>query len=53
MAMKHFLDNIHLLEVYIFEGFSNQYKNNGMENNYSNTYVAVTSSNFLKYLPDK
>ena len=37
MAVKFFLDNIHFLEVYSFEGFLNQYKSDGMVSNYSNT----------------
>ena len=44
MAVKLFLDNILLLEVYIFEGFSNQHKNYGMANNYLNSFIA--SSDF-------
>ena len=34
MAVKLFPNNILLLEVYSFKGFSNQYKNDGMANNY-------------------
>ena len=37
MAVKLFLDNILLLKVYNFKGFSNQHKNDGMVNNYSNS----------------
>ena len=37
MAVKFFLHNTLLLEVYSFEGFSNRYKNDGMVNNYSNS----------------
>ena len=43
MAVKLFLDNILLLEVYRIEGFSNRCNNDGMVNNYQ---LAVTSSNF-------
>ena len=37
MAVKPLLDNILLLEIYTFEGFLNQHKNDEMVNNYSNT----------------
>ena len=37
MAVKLFIDNILLLEVYTFEGLSNRYKNGGMVNDYSNS----------------
>ena len=37
MAVKLILDNILLLEVNSFEGFSNQQKTDGMLNNYSNS----------------
>ena len=37
MAVKLFLDNILLLEVYSFEGFLNRHKNDKMVNNYSNS----------------
>ena len=46
MAVKLFPDNVLLLEVYIFKGFLNQNKNDGMANNY--IQIAVTSSNFKK-----
>ena len=36
--MKHFLDHIFLSEVYSFEVFSNQHKNDEMVNNYSYSY---------------
>ena len=51
MAVKHFLDNILLLEVYRFEEFSNQYKNDGMvtiiqiaraSNNLKNLLIYIT-----------
>ena len=42
MAVKLFLDNILLLEVYTFEGFSNRHKTDGM------VKIAVTISNFKK-----
>ena len=38
MAVKLFLDSILLLEVYSFQEFSNRYKNDGIVNNYSNSY---------------
>ena len=37
MTVKLFLDNIRLLEVYRFEGFSNRHKNDGMVNNHSDS----------------
>ena len=46
MAVKLFLDNILLLDVYSFEGFSNRHKNDGMVNNNNIIQMAVTSSNF-------
>ena len=48
MAVKLFLDNILLLEVYSFEGVSNRLKNNGMVNSNSVTQITVTNSNFKK-----
>ena len=51
MAVKLFLDNILSFEVYSFEEFSNQHKNDGMVNSiqYSNT-VAVNIVAILKTL---
>ena len=42
MAVKLFLDNILLLDIYRFKGFLNRHKNDEMVNNYSNScnYVA-------------
>ena len=37
MAVKPFLDNILLLDIYNFEGFLNRHKNDEMVNNYSNS----------------
>ena len=37
MAVKLFLDNIFLLDIYSFEEFLNQHKNDEMVNNYSNS----------------
>ena len=39
MAVKLFLDNILLPEVYSFEGFLNRHKNDEMVNNYSNSCI--------------
>ena len=36
MAVKLFLDNILLPDVYSFEGFVNRHKNDEMVNSYSN-----------------
>ena len=38
MAVNFFLGNFLLLDVYSFEGILNWYKNDGMVNNYSNSY---------------
>ena len=43
MAVKLFLDNILLLKICSFEGFSIQRKNDGMVNNYSNSYNYIVS----------
>ena len=53
MAVKLFLHNILLLEMYSFEGFSNRLKNDGMVNNNSNTiyaenFMAVADPGFIK-----
>ena len=45
MAVKLFLDNILLLDIYIFEGFLKQHKNDEMVNNYSNS-CNYSSSDF-------
>ena len=37
MAVKLFLDNIPLLQVYSFKGFLNRHKNDEMASNYSNS----------------
>ena len=37
MAVKLFLDNILLLDIYSFKAFINQLKNDEMVNNYSNS----------------
>ena len=37
MAVKFFLDNILLPEVYSFKGFLNRHKNDEMANNYLNS----------------
>ena len=47
MASKLFLDNILLLEMYSFKGFSNRYKNDGMV---SNIQIAVITGNFKNLL---
>ena len=36
MAVKLFLDNILLPDIYTFEGFVNRHKNDEMVNSYSN-----------------
>ena len=46
MAVKLFLDNILLPDVYSFEGFLNRHKNDEMVNNFQ---IAVTSSDFKKF----
>ena len=46
MAVKLFLHNIHLLDIYSFEGFLNRHKNDEMVNNYSNS--CNYSSDFKK-----
>ena len=47
MAAKLLLDNILLLEMYSFKGFSNWYKNDGMV---SNIQIAVITSDFKSLL---
>ena len=51
MVVKHFVNHILLLEVYSFEGFSNQHKNDGVVNNNSNScnYVVAILKNPLIY----
>ena len=44
MAVKLFLNNILLPDVYSFEGLLNRHKNDKMVNNYFQ--IAVTSSDF-------
>ena len=43
MAVNYFLNNILLLEVHNFEGFSNWYKNDGMVNIYAKAATIVVN----------
>ena len=49
-AMKCFSNTILLLHIYCFEGDLSGYKIDKMVNNHSNTYVAVDTSDFKKYM---